>query len=397
MARRRRARGARHVHALFDGHAAAGLGCFVLLDAGATLPAPRRDIPRADDLSCCCGRRICRRSCAAIFSRSPMSANRATRLAGLLDYIAARRARPGAARGHPAGGDPGGHPARLAPAPSTDRRRERRPMDRLYIAFVALGPFVLAELLSTGAGLGMRAMWGGPLWCFLGLFLVMVARPPRAQAPLRAFAAAWMIVCVLPLVAYAGVHGIGPMLKENEKRAPSPATRSPIDHRAVARRDRRAVAFRRRRHLARRQHRLLRRRSPGGVHRRRYRRQSVDRSGRAGCGGRGPGVGRRCVGRGDPGRRCSRNFPPPSARPRWCWRNCARARASPCASAGRCCRPPARRQRRSDARVRRQRMDGGEAGRPLRPDPARPGRSLFRGDAELKRGGRFPVGQWPRR
>ena len=94
--------------------------------------------------------------------------------------------------------------------------------DRLYIAFVALGPFVLAELLSTGAGLGMRAMWGGPLWCFLGLFLVMVARPPRAQAPLRAFAAAWMIVCVLPLVAYAGVHGIGPMLKENEKRSSFP-------------------------------------------------------------------------------------------------------------------------------------------------------------------------------
>jgi hypothetical protein len=94
--------------------------------------------------------------------------------------------------------------------------------DRLYIAFIALGPFLLAELVSTGAGLGMRAMWGGPLWCFIGLFLVMLARPPRAPAQLRVFAAAWVLVCALPLVAYAGVHGIGPMLKENEKRSSFP-------------------------------------------------------------------------------------------------------------------------------------------------------------------------------
>jgi hypothetical protein len=150
-------------------------------------------------------------------------ANRATRLASLLDYVAA--------------------PARFAVAQIAAilpavilavilRALRRRyhlivaksagALDRLYIAFIALGPFVLAEILSTAAGLGMRAMWGGPLWCFLGLFLVMVARPPRAQAPLRVFAAAWMIVCVLPLVAYAGVHGIGPLLKENEKRSSFP-------------------------------------------------------------------------------------------------------------------------------------------------------------------------------
>lgn len=94
--------------------------------------------------------------------------------------------------------------------------------DRLYIAFVALGPFVLAEILSTAAGLGMRAMWGGPLWCFIGLFLVMLARPPQLWEQLGRFAAVWAIVCVLPLVAYAGVHAGGPMLKDNEKRSSFP-------------------------------------------------------------------------------------------------------------------------------------------------------------------------------
>jgi len=150
-------------------------------------------------------------------------ANRATRLASLLDYVAvpARFALAQIAALLPA--------LVLAVILRALRRHSRMIVarsvsesDRLYIAFVALGPFLLAELLSLGTGLGLRSMWGGPLWCFIGLFLVMVARPPRVRAQLRRFAAAWVIVCVLPLAAYAGVHSVGPMLKENEKRSSFP-------------------------------------------------------------------------------------------------------------------------------------------------------------------------------
>ncbi len=150
-------------------------------------------------------------------------ANRATRLAAPLDYLAAplRFALAQVAALLPA--------LTLATLLCALRRRHRAIIaesagrsDRLYIAFIALGPFLLAELLSVALGLGLRAMWGGPLWCFIGLFLVILARPPQAWRQLRAFAAAWAIVCVLPLVAYAGIHGVGPMLKDNEKRSSFP-------------------------------------------------------------------------------------------------------------------------------------------------------------------------------
>lgn len=150
-------------------------------------------------------------------------ANRATRLVSPLDYVAtpARFALAQIAALLPA--------LILAVILRAMRRRRRMIVarsvsesDRLYIAFIALGPFLLVEILSAAMGLGMRAMWGGPLWCFIGLFLVMVARPPRMLAQLRVFAAVWMIICVLPLLAYGAVHGIGPMLKDNEKRSSFP-------------------------------------------------------------------------------------------------------------------------------------------------------------------------------
>ena len=94
--------------------------------------------------------------------------------------------------------------------------------DRVYVAVLALGPFVIAEALSLATGMGLRSMWGGPLWCFIGLFLVVMAQPTRSLIRLRPFLIAWCIVAALPVVAYAGVHGLGPVLKANEKRSSFP-------------------------------------------------------------------------------------------------------------------------------------------------------------------------------
>ena len=150
-------------------------------------------------------------------------AGRATHLLSMSDYVAAPLRFAGA------------QIAALLPAlilAGTLRRQSRRcrmrhatdiaDADRRYVAFVALGPFLFAEILSILTGLGLRPMWGGPLWCFIGIFLVMAIRPHRFRLGLRRFATAWVLVSMLPLVAYAGVHGVGPMLKENERRSSFP-------------------------------------------------------------------------------------------------------------------------------------------------------------------------------
>jgi hypothetical protein len=111
----------------------------------------------------------------------------------------------------------------LRRSPPRDGGRERvEAADRSYITYLAFGPFLIALGMSLVSGLGLRSMWGGPLWCFIGLFLVLVARPVLSRAHLRPFAAAWCLVAALPLVAYAGVHGLGPELKSNEKRSSFP-------------------------------------------------------------------------------------------------------------------------------------------------------------------------------
>jgi 4-amino-4-deoxy-L-arabinose transferase-like glycosyltransferase len=112
--------------------------------------------------------------------------------------------------------------SRRGGAAATDANKNRRVNDKLYIGFLALGSFIIAEALSLSLGLGLRSMWGGPLWCFLGLFLVLIARPVPSFDRLHSFAAVWCVVAALPLVAYAITHGIGPEIKANEKRSSFP-------------------------------------------------------------------------------------------------------------------------------------------------------------------------------
>jgi hypothetical protein len=97
-----------------------------------------------------------------------------------------------------------------------------RATDRIYIGVLALGPFAFAEARSLISGMGLRSMSGGPLWCFIGLLLVLGVGPVLSHLRLRRFAAAWGVVGALSLMAYAGVHGIGPEIKENEKRSSFP-------------------------------------------------------------------------------------------------------------------------------------------------------------------------------
>ena len=60
--------------------------------------------------------------------------------------------------------------------------------DRRIVDWLAFGPIATVLALSALSGRGTVAMWGYPLWLFLGLWIVLIARralddvAPRARA-----------------------------------------------------------------------------------------------------------------------------------------------------------------------------------------------------------------------
>ena len=49
--------------------------------------------------------------------------------------------------------------------------------DRRIVTLLAFGPALTLLALSLVTGRGTQAMWGFPLWLFLGLWIVLFARP----------------------------------------------------------------------------------------------------------------------------------------------------------------------------------------------------------------------------
>ena len=65
--------------------------------------------------------------------------------------------------------------------------------DRRIVTLLAFGPAVAVALLSLVTGRGTIAMWGYPLWLFLGLWIVLMA-PAIAHEPFRRVATVWAVV-----------------------------------------------------------------------------------------------------------------------------------------------------------------------------------------------------------
>ncbi|MFA6264769.1 MAG: glycosyltransferase family 39 protein [Pseudolabrys sp.] len=66
--------------------------------------------------------------------------------------------------------------------------------DMRIVTWLAFGPFVVVLLLGLVSGRGAIAMWGYPLWLFLGLWLVLVARRRIEGSRLARIAVTWAIV-----------------------------------------------------------------------------------------------------------------------------------------------------------------------------------------------------------
>ncbi len=81
--------------------------------------------------------------------------------------------------------------------------------DRRIVTWLAFGPMVTVLAMAAISGRGVVAMWGYPLWLFLGLWLVVQARAaPRAR--LARIVATWAIVFICLALAFAGNYGVLP-------------------------------------------------------------------------------------------------------------------------------------------------------------------------------------------
>jgi 4-amino-4-deoxy-L-arabinose transferase-like glycosyltransferase len=84
--------------------------------------------------------------------------------------------------------------------------------DRRIVTLLAFGPAATTVVLSAISGRGTIAMWGYPLWLFLGLWMVLYA--PRALEPTRLarIGALWAAVFVLFAVVFAVNYSVLPAI-----------------------------------------------------------------------------------------------------------------------------------------------------------------------------------------
>jgi hypothetical protein len=92
----------------------------------------------------------------------------------------------------------------VGPAPSADD------FDRRIVTLLAFGPALTLTLLSLAAGRGLVALWGYPLWLFLGLWIVLQA-PAPGRVALARVAAVWAVVFSVFAAAFAVHYRVQPL------------------------------------------------------------------------------------------------------------------------------------------------------------------------------------------
>ena len=76
------------------------------------------------------------------------------------------------------------------------------PFDRRIVTLLTFGPALTMVALTAVTGRGAVAMWGYPLWLFLGLWLVIAARVSFDAARLTRVIGAWAIVFTIFMLAF---------------------------------------------------------------------------------------------------------------------------------------------------------------------------------------------------
>jgi Dolichyl-phosphate-mannose-protein mannosyltransferase len=84
--------------------------------------------------------------------------------------------------------------------------------DRRIVTLLAFGPGLVMILLTAVSGRGTVAMWGYPLWLYVGLWVVMTLRPVLGRMQLGRVVTAWAIVFVLFAAVFAVNYSVLPLI-----------------------------------------------------------------------------------------------------------------------------------------------------------------------------------------
>ena len=114
-------------------------------------------------------------------------------------------------------------PALGIAAPLVFPRLDRKPIatdafDKRIVTLLAFGPAAAVIVLSFASGRGTIAMWGYPLWLFLGLWIVMMA-PAVAHDRFVRVAGTWAAVFVIFAAAFAVNYTVLPQITSRHYRA----------------------------------------------------------------------------------------------------------------------------------------------------------------------------------
>jgi hypothetical protein len=84
--------------------------------------------------------------------------------------------------------------------------------DRRIVSLLAFGPGAAMIALAAASGRGTVAMWGYPLWLFVGLWIVMMARCAFDSDRIARIGAAWATVFVLFVMVFVANYAVLPFI-----------------------------------------------------------------------------------------------------------------------------------------------------------------------------------------
>ena len=99
--------------------------------------------------------------------------------------------------------------AKTAPLPHPGRAGA---FERRIVTLLAFGPGLAMIALAALSGRGAVAMWGYPLWLFIGLWIVMVARTSFDADRIGRVVAAWAAVFVIFIGVFVADYAVLPFL-----------------------------------------------------------------------------------------------------------------------------------------------------------------------------------------
>ncbi|HZC56724.1 MAG TPA: glycosyltransferase family 39 protein [Xanthobacteraceae bacterium] len=101
---------------------------------------------------------------------------------------------------------------KTAPLPGVQQPDRIDPFDRRIVTLLAFGPGVAMIALTAVSGRGAVAMWGYPLWLYVGLWIVMAARVSFDADRMMRIVTAWATIFVLFVIVFIANYAVLPFI-----------------------------------------------------------------------------------------------------------------------------------------------------------------------------------------